>query len=199
MAPPSSGRRAGSGGHRLEAAVRALSIGPVNGLAENQKSGQPGDDPGAGSGVVNMAAIAQIITTFMVGLIAAYIAWRQWRTSHDRLILDLFERRFQVFQELTRTVSAAVNKPHPEINDLADFDQASEKARFLFGPEVRGYLGEVRRHLVNLITFGRALHEMDGPQRTNAEKMVTAALNEMSAFYARLADLVTRYLQMPVR
>ena len=73
-----------------------------------------------------MAAITQLVTTLVLGLIAAYIAWRQWRTSHDRLILDLFERRFQVFQELTRTVSAAVNKPHPEINNLADFDQASD-------------------------------------------------------------------------
>ena len=149
--------------------------------------------------MVNVAAIAQIITTFVVGLIATYIAWRQWRTSNDRLILDLFERRFQVFQELTRTVSAAINKPRTEINDLADFDQASEKARFLFGPEVHGYLREVRGHLVNLISFGRALHEMDGPQRTNAENKVSAAENEMSAFYARLAALVTRYLQMPVR
>jgi hypothetical protein len=149
--------------------------------------------------VVNVAAIAQIITTSVVGLIAVYIAWRQWRTAHDRLILDLFERRFQVFQDLTRTVSAAVNKPHVEINDLADFDQATEKARFLFGPEVHGYLREVRRHLVDLISFGRALHEMDGAQRTNAENKVSAALNEMHAFYARLADLVTRYLQMPVR
>jgi hypothetical protein len=121
------------------------------------------------------------------------------RTSHDRLILDLFERRFQVFQELTRAVAAAVNKPHPEINDLADFDQASEKARFLFGPEVHSYLRDVRRHLVDLIAFRRALHEMDGPQRTNAENKVSAALNEMSGFYARLADLVTRYLRMPVR
>ena len=52
---------------------------------------------------------------------------------------------------------------------------------------------------MNLISFGRALHEMDGPQRTNAENKVSAAENEMSAFYARLAALVTRYLQMPVR
>jgi len=70
-----------------------------------------------------MGAIAQLVTTLVLGLIAAYIAWRQWRTAHDRLILDLFERRFQVFQELMPTVSAAVNKKlHREMNDLTNFD-----------------------------------------------------------------------------
>jgi hypothetical protein len=147
-----------------------------------------------------MAAIAQIIATVVLGLIAAYIAWRQWRTSHDRLVLDLFDRRFTSFQDLTRAVSAAVNKPHPEMNDLANFDSASEKARFLFGPEVYNYLREVRAHLVNLIAIGRGLRDMpDGAQRERAETAVTAALNEINTFYARLADLVTAYLQMPVR
>jgi hypothetical protein len=69
----------------------------------------------------------------------------------------------------------------------------------LWASEVHGYLRDVRRHLVDLIAFGRALHEMDGPQRTNVENKLSAALNEMNGFYARLADLVTRYLQMPVR
>jgi hypothetical protein len=61
---------------------------------------------------VNAAAIAQLFTTLMVGLIGGYIAWRQWRTSHDRLTLDLFERRFDNFQELSRAVRVAINKPH---------------------------------------------------------------------------------------
>jgi hypothetical protein len=150
--------------------------------------------------VVTVAAIAQLITTLVVGLIAAYIAWRQWRTSHDRLILDLFERRFQSFQELTIVISQGLNKPHPDTKDLGDFDRASEKARFLFGPEVYSYLREVRGHLVNLIAIGRGLPDMpDGAQRSTAENAIRAGLAEMNSFYETLAGLVTRYLQMPVR
>jgi hypothetical protein len=42
----------GPGGHRLEAAERALPVGTIAGLAEDQEPGQPD----AGSGVVNFAA-----------------------------------------------------------------------------------------------------------------------------------------------
>jgi hypothetical protein len=43
-------------GSCLEAALLAPPIGSVNGLAEDQEPGQPDDDPGAGSRVVNFAA-----------------------------------------------------------------------------------------------------------------------------------------------
>ena len=42
----------GPRGHRVEAAERALPVGPVAGLAQGEEPGQPGDDPGARSGVV---------------------------------------------------------------------------------------------------------------------------------------------------
>jgi hypothetical protein len=147
-----------------------------------------------------MTATVQLMTTLVLGGVAAYIAWRQWRTAHDRLVLDLFERRFQVFQELTRAILAAFNKPNAEIDDLAKFDIASEKARFLFEPEVREYLIEVRKHLINIITKGRALAEMpDGSARTMAENELVAGLTEMHAFYDKLAVMVTPYLQMTTR
>jgi hypothetical protein len=39
--PPSSGRRAGSGGHSIEAADRALQVGPVAGLAQGDEPYSP--------------------------------------------------------------------------------------------------------------------------------------------------------------
>jgi hypothetical protein len=83
-----------------------------------------------------IAPIIQGLTTLVLGLVAAYIAWRHWRTSQDRVVLDLFDRRFQVFQELTRAIAAAFHKPNVQVPDLANFDVATEKAQFLFGPEV---------------------------------------------------------------
>ena len=103
----------------------------------------------AGAFMVYVAAV-QAITTLIIGIFAGYIAWRQWRTSQDRLALDLFERRFQVFQELTRTIAAAFQKANVQISDPASFDAATEKARYLFGAEVHAYLKQVRPKLINI-------------------------------------------------
>ncbi len=43
------------------------------------------------------------------------------------------KKRFQVFQELTRTIAAAFQRVNVQISDLANFDAATEKARYLFG------------------------------------------------------------------
>ena len=136
----------------------------------------------------------------MLGVVAGYIAWRQWRTAHDRLLVDLFDRRFAAFQELTRAIDEAFHKPNAGVADLAKFDIASEKARFVFNREVHNYLSEIRKGLINIITKGRALSEMpDGPGRDRAEKEVADALNQMHQFYGRLADLVTPYLRITTR
>jgi len=146
------------------------------------------------------SSIIQVVTTLVLGGVAAYIAWRQWRTSQDRLVLELFDRRFQVFQELTRTIAGAFQKTGVKISDLANFDAATEKARYLFGAEVHEYLKDVRKKLIDIHAIETALAEMpDGASRTRAEAKITDALNEMHAFYGKLAEMVTPYMRMTTK
>ncbi len=42
--------------------------------------------------------LLKIIPTFIIGCIAAYIAYQQWKISHKKLKYDLFERRFKIFE-----------------------------------------------------------------------------------------------------
>jgi len=143
----------------------------------------------------------QALTTVVLGAIAVYIAWRQWRTAQDRLAVDLFERRFQAFQELTQTITGAFNtKASVTIDDLAKFDVATEKARYLFGAEVHNYLKEVRPKLIAIYTGEFALRSMpDGEARTRAEKGLTDWLGEMHQFYEKLAVMLTPYLRISAK
>jgi hypothetical protein len=143
------------------------------------------------------APAAQVVTTLVLGLVAGYIAWRQWRTAQDRLVLDLFDRRFQVFYDLTRAIAEAFNKSLVSVDDLNKFDVARERARFLFGPEVPEYLQLVRRHLIELIAKERVVSEMpEGEARTRTENQLVAAQSEMHMFYGKLVGLMTPYLRM---
>src|ERR1700719_336682 len=104
--------------------------------------------------------IIQVLSTAIIGAIAVFVAWRQWSTSHHRLVLDLFDRRFHVYQDLARAIADAVNKPNAEIKDLANFDTATQTARFLFGSEVHSYLTTVRKALVRVISISHAIAGM---------------------------------------
>jgi hypothetical protein len=112
-------------------------------------------------------------------------------------VLDLFQRRFEVFQELTRTITTAFNKADVDGQDLFNFETTIEKARFLFGREVHKYLAESRQRMFFIIMNQHALRSTpDGPQRANAEKKVLDALDEMNRFYEGLATLVTPYMRV---
>lgn len=112
-------------------------------------------------------------------------------------MLDLFQRRFEVFQELTRTITTAFNKADVDGQDLFNFETTIEKARFLFGREVHKYLAESRQRMFFIIMNQHALRSTpDGPQRANAEKKVLDALDEMNRFYEGLATLVTPYMRV---
>jgi hypothetical protein len=39
-------------------------------------------------------ALAPTVVAIIAALIASYIAWRQWRTAHDKLSFDLYEKPF---------------------------------------------------------------------------------------------------------
>ena len=103
-----------------------------------------------------------------------------------------------------RACLGALHRPAPfeksptaEITDLANFDAAIEKARYLFGPEIHIYLKQVRGKLVEIHVIGRALAELPtGEARSRAEDKVSEALGEMHQFYERLAEMITPYLRI---
>jgi hypothetical protein len=90
----------------------------------------------------------QLIATITVAVFAGWIAFGQWQIARKKLVLDLFEKRFQVFYD--------VRKVHSELTQqgkLSDGGLPNEiiaRGRFLFGPEVVAKLREFHTVVVQL-------------------------------------------------
>lgn len=76
----------------------------------------------------------------LVSAAVAVVAFLQWRTAHQKVMLDLFDRRFSVFMDVRLIVSHGA--------DRSKFDQGLPneiiaRGRFLFGREVVDILTEI--------------------------------------------------------
>ena len=82
-------------------------------------------------------ALAPTFVAIVAAGIAGYIAFRQWRTAHDRLSFDLFEKRYAVYQA-TQGLISTLHGLTPE--DMGEFYEGIRGAEFLFDGETRKFL-----------------------------------------------------------
>jgi hypothetical protein len=104
-----------------------------------------------------IATFLSVITTLILGG-GALIAYFQWRTSHQRVVLDLFDRRLAVFREIEASTRSILNAATRA--EMADpfwrFIKAESDARFLFGMEVTAKLEEVHADVAAVMAFNEA-------------------------------------------
>jgi len=55
-------------------------------------------------------ALAPAVVAIIAALIAGYIAWRQYKTAHYRLCLDMFEKRFAVYKATQDLLTIALGR-----------------------------------------------------------------------------------------
>lgn len=82
--------------------------------------------------------------TLTVGIVGGIIAYRQAAVAKAKLKLDLFEKRYPIFQQTWEIMSEVVMKGTREKNYGLSHPFASfmPQARFLFGKEVDAYLSD---------------------------------------------------------
>ena len=88
------------------------------------------------------------IVALVIGAIAAYIAWHQYKTGKAKLKLDLFDKRYKVFLETWRYLSSAICNEQPVSPTNLPFSNLIPKAAFLFGPEIEAYLQEASNKMI---------------------------------------------------
>jgi hypothetical protein len=54
-----------------------------------------------------MISITASILTVTIAAIVAFIAWLQWRTADEKVVLHLFDKRFAVYEELRNGIYPA--------------------------------------------------------------------------------------------
>jgi hypothetical protein len=90
------------------------------------------------------------ITPIGIGAFAGYIAWRQWRTSKLNLSLNLFDRRFKVYEATKKMFDDITNHVDVPSESMKQFLTDTAQARFLFPKKLMEYLDTLRSYASDL-------------------------------------------------
>jgi hypothetical protein len=91
-------------------------------------------------------ALGAPIVALVAALIAGSIAYRQWRTARNKLKLDLFEKRLQVYEAAVEVINLMTRPYAPDREELDKQVAKFVSARWLFGKDVAAHLHGLEQH-----------------------------------------------------
>jgi predicted negative regulator of RcsB-dependent stress response len=62
--------------------------------------------------------VGSALLTPLILIVATYIAWQQWKTNRQKLVMDHYERRLRVYEEVQRILRTICTDLKPSIEDL---------------------------------------------------------------------------------
>lgn len=145
-----------------------------------------------------IAEISRAILTPLIAIMAVYIGYQQWRTNRDKLRLELFERRLQVYETTSSILVAMYLKCEISSTELASFLKATNKSQFLFDKDVNDYLAERTTMAMKLaaisITSSENVVATEAQKTSAMEKKPSPSLSTLNQEQYKLEELFAPYL-----
>jgi hypothetical protein len=138
----------------------------------------------------------QAFATIVIALLALVIAFGQWRTAHQRVVLDLFERRMEVYDAITRVTNEILQRGDTPQEMIDEFARATARVDLLFKPEVKTYLDYIYQALLNLHVAEAKVKQSKDASLAAALNARDAAVKPITAFSCDFSKLVKPYLKM---
>jgi hypothetical protein len=140
--------------------------------------------------------VLQALLTPVVALLAIAIGVAQWRTSHQRAVLDLFEKRMEVHDAISMVIGGVVASGRTTAQDASAFARARQRVDLLFGPEVPAYLEGIDRVLLEHHAAGLRAQRPPVEEQSRALDAQHAAFLKLTAFFEEFPKLVKPYVKM---
>jgi hypothetical protein len=101
---------------------------------------------------------ATATATLVVGLSVAAIAYQQWVLARHKFRLDLYDRRYKVYEATQRFLSAIMIHGDFSHDALIDYNHGTMDAVFLYPPEIEDYINKVRKTALDMQMHGKQMH-----------------------------------------
>jgi Zn-dependent M32 family carboxypeptidase len=135
-----------------------------------------------------------------VALLAFIVAFAQWRTARQKILMDLFDRRLQVIERLERAIAVVIREAKVTHAAFDDLLQARASARFLFGKDVQRRLDSLQESFAFLLTYSDdVLADPSLPDRDNLITKKYKKIENIDNFRMQIISLFGPYMQFTHR
>src|SRR5208283_3402681 len=90
------------------------------------------------------------ISALAVSLAVMFIAGLQYSVAYNKFRLDLFDRRYKVYDAAKAFLSAITSEPNFSNQELSKFEIGKSVAVFLFKADMVDYLTQVRTRALDM-------------------------------------------------
>ncbi|MCQ1778227.1 hypothetical protein NOJ05_13550 [Neorhizobium galegae] len=135
--------------------------------------------------------------TAVISFLVLIVAFMQWRTAHQKVVLDLFDRRIAVYNKTHDFYLTIVKQGiQQELVDVSRFHHVRNEAAFLFGAEVKKLLEDFHVAVINMSSQAMMAKEIDSPEHGTYVKSAYAHMKEAMAIAASFETTFSPYLRM---
>ena len=138
----------------------------------------------------------QAFSTPAIAVLAIVIGVAQWRTAHQRAVLDLFDRRMEIYEAISHVIGGVVGSGTVPTCVANEFARTRHRVDLLFGPEVQLYLDDINQALSKHHSAEAAEEHGTEEERHRAMDARHAAFLKIAAFFEEFPKLVRPYVKM---
>lgn len=103
----------------------------------------------------------------LVALLSAWLGYRvgndQTKIERQKLRHDLYDRRMTIVRATMEFIAGIVREGNTDWPKIVEFNRATQESFFLFGAEMHGYLHEMHKKAVGLMSLNQKLHHTNLP------------------------------------
>jgi hypothetical protein len=142
----------------------------------------------------------QILSALLMPTIAVFgtlLAHKQWRTSHKKLKMDLFEKRYSIYKATNDFILSTMSSGQVNDEHLFKFRSATKEAKWILNSDIATYLDEqIWSEAIDLQTLKAELEgEPVGLERTenvrNQRKIKDNLLSQIKILDKKFSPFLT--------
>lgn len=133
------------------------------------------------------------LLTPTLAVLGSLIAYRQWRLAQNKLKLDLFERRFSVYEAARNLLGSIITSGKAKDEEIFKFMVATREAKWVLNAQVAEYLDKQLYHkAIDLQTLSSVLEgvPMGEERTTNVHKQA-----EIKKWFLAQYDVLDEYFE----